>query len=176
MAAAAWTDGRLVPARVAVSASGSGYKVTLAWRWACWRRCSAPSGSTANTARRRKTRSWPVVCWAARDRTRDSMARAVSSSRGAMASAMRRAQLAGHHGGELAGRGTVSGGGFLDRGGLVVGRAGLLDAEGFEQLGHIELAGPGQHRTRVGTGTHQSWHLGHLLRVATAVNHLLRSQ
>ena len=42
--------------------SGSGYKLTFACRCASRRRCSAPSGSAAITARRSATRSCPLVC------------------------------------------------------------------------------------------------------------------
>src|SRR3984957_15890447 len=92
MAAAACTAGRHVPARVAVPSAGSEYRLTLACRWASLRRCSAPSGSAAITARRSAARSCPLVCCPARGSTLDSTARAVSSSSGLVASAIRRAR------------------------------------------------------------------------------------
>ena len=85
--AAACTPGSRVAASVAVP-SGSGYKLTFACRCASRRRCSAPSGSAAITARRSATRSCPLVCPPAFGSTADSTARAVSSSSGPVASAI----------------------------------------------------------------------------------------
>ncbi len=91
IAAAARTDGRLYPASEAVP-SGSGYRLTRARRSASSRRRSAPLGSAVITARRRAARSCPVVWSPAPGRTLASTARALSSSRTAVASAISRAR------------------------------------------------------------------------------------
>ncbi len=89
IAAAAWTPGRNDPVSVAVPSS-SGYRLTRAFRSASLRRCSAPAGSAAMTARRRHARSCPVLCRPAAGNTRSSTASATRSDSPAVASAISR--------------------------------------------------------------------------------------
>ena len=91
IAAAAPIPGSWYPASVAVPSS-SGYRQTFARASDCWRRRSAPSGSTAITARRSAARSPALVSSPARGRIWSSTVRASCSASRAVASAISRAR------------------------------------------------------------------------------------